>query len=107
IPDRAQLAEILCNQPDDLISSELLKLRIQAAELMVELSGKRETAKRNHIWRRAQANVTVKEETPGPDPFPLLMDKNQCPRCTGDKTLSYEERTFKYCRPVVSGCAAP
>ncbi|EAQ91198.1 predicted protein [Chaetomium globosum CBS 148.51] len=101
IPERAQFAEILCNQPDNLSSTELLELRIQAAELMVALCGKRETVKRNHIRRRAQtqANVTVKE-SPGPDPFPLLMDRKQCPYCIDEK-LSHEERTFKYCRPAV------
>ena len=101
IAERAQLAEILCNQPDDLSSSELLELRIQAAELMVALCGKRETVKRNRIRRRVRADVTVKEESPGPDPFPLLMDRKQCPHCIGDETLSHEERTFKYCRPAV------
>ena len=101
IPERAQLAEILCNQPDNLSSTELLELRIQAAELMVVLCGKRETVKRNHIRRRARADVIVKEESPRPDHFPLLMDRKQCPRCIGDETLSHEERTFKYCRPAV------
>ncbi|KAK4158599.1 FluG domain-containing protein [Cladorrhinum sp. PSN259] len=101
IPERVELAEILCNQPDNLSSTELLELRIQAAELMVALCGKRETVKRNRIPRRARADVTVKEEAPGPDPFPLLMDRKQCPCCIGDETLSHEERTFKYCRPAV------
>ncbi|GAB1320942.1 hypothetical protein MFIFM68171_11152 [Madurella fahalii] len=99
IPERAQLAEILCSQPDNLTSAELLELRIQAAEIMVALYGKRETVKRNCIRRRARADVTVKE-SPRPDPFPLLMDRKQCPRCIGDEALSYEERTFKYCRPA-------
>ncbi|KAK3693261.1 hypothetical protein B0T22DRAFT_496122 [Podospora appendiculata] len=103
IPERAQLAEILCNQPDNLSSAELLELRIQATELMVILCGKQETVRPDRIRRRvqAQADVAVKEESPGPDPFPLLMDRKQCPRCIGDKTLSQEERTFKYCRPAV------
>ena len=81
---RAQLAEILCNQPDNLTSIELLKLRIQATELMVILCGERE-APRPGTRRRGQtqANVTVKEESPSPDPFPLLMDRKQCPRYIG------------------------
>ena len=49
IPERAQLAEIICKQPDNLSSSDLLELRIQAAELMVALCGRRETAKRNRL----------------------------------------------------------
>lgn len=53
VPECAQLAEILCNQPDNLSPAELLELRIQAAELMVVLCGKRETVKRNRIRRRA------------------------------------------------------
>lgn len=40
VTECAQLARILCNQPDNLSSTELLELRIQAAELMVFLCGK-------------------------------------------------------------------
>ncbi len=65
IPEHAQLAEILCNQPDNLSSPELLELRIQAAKLMVVVCSKRETVKRNRIRRRGQADVTVKEESLG------------------------------------------
>jgi hypothetical protein len=101
IPERAKLAEMLCNQPATLNSEELLELRIQAAELMVSLCDKRETRKRDCIRRRARTDVAVKEESPGPDPFPLLMDRKQCPLCIGDETLSHQERTFKYCRPAV------
>ncbi|KAL2263081.1 hypothetical protein VTK26DRAFT_8306 [Humicola hyalothermophila] len=95
IPERAQLAEILSNQPDNLSPAELLELRIQAAELMVILCGKRETVKPDRIRRRVQvqADVTAKEKSPMSDPFPLLMDRNQCPYCIGDEMLSYKERT--------------
>ncbi|KAK4116055.1 FluG domain-containing protein [Canariomyces notabilis] len=101
IPERAQLAKILCSQPDNLTSAELLELRIKAAELMVTLCSKRETVKRNRVQSRARMDFAVKESSPKLDPFPLLLDKKQCPRCIGDETLSYEERTFKYCRPAV------
>ncbi|KAK4101194.1 hypothetical protein N658DRAFT_496494 [Parathielavia hyrcaniae] len=101
IPERAMLAEILCNQPANLSSEELLELRIQAAELMVSLCDKRETRKRDRIRQRARTDVAVKEESPGSDPFPFLMDRKQCPLCIGDETLSHQERTFKYCRPAV------
>lgn len=46
-------------------------------------------------------DVHIKEESPEPDRFPLLMLKSQCPRCIGDESLSVQERTFSYCRPAV------
>ncbi|KAK3940940.1 FluG domain-containing protein [Diplogelasinospora grovesii] len=101
IPERAQLAEIHRNQPEDLSSAELLELRIQAAELQVALCHKREKVKRDRIRRTAPTDVIIKEESPRPDHFPLLMDRRQCPECIGDEGLSYEERTFTYCRPAV------
>ena len=69
---------------------------------MVVLCSKRETVKR----QRAQTDIMVKglgesAEFLEPDLFPLLMDRKQCPRCIGDKTLTHQERTFKYCRPAV------
>jgi len=101
ILERAELAEILVNQPESLGDEELRRLRIRAAELMTALNHRRETAKRRRIRQRAQAGVLVREESPGLDPFPLLMGKTQCPRCIGDESQSYEERTFPYCRPAV------
>ncbi|KAB5581192.1 hypothetical protein GE09DRAFT_948891, partial [Coniochaeta sp. 2T2.1] len=101
IPERAELAEILCNQPEGLNSTALLALRIQAGELMSVLCDKRETLRRERIRRRAPADVMVKEESPESDTFLLLMQRTQCPRCIGGKSLSYEERTFQYCRPAV------
>jgi hypothetical protein len=64
---------------------------------MFILYDKRETVKRGRNQQRAPADVMVKEEPPGPDTFPLLMESTQCPRCI----LSYEERNFQYCRPAV------
>ncbi|KAK3934986.1 FluG domain-containing protein [Diplogelasinospora grovesii] len=82
IQERAELAEILVS-----------------AELMTALDYKREMAKRKRILQRAHADDFVKEKSPRPDPFPLLMRKTQCPRCIGDERQSYEERTFS-CRPA-------
>ncbi|KAB5514914.1 FluG domain-containing protein [Coniochaeta sp. 2T2.1] len=99
IPERAQLAQIFCNQPEDLSHEDLSSLRIPAAELWAALCHKRETVKRDR--RRLPATVMAKEEPPRPDAFPLLMDGKQCPRCIGDERLSFAERTFKYCQPAV------
>jgi hypothetical protein len=76
---------------------------------MTILCSKRETAKRKYIRRAAPADVptmdetvvSIKEEVPELDRFPLLMEKTQCPCCIGSKAMSEEERTFRYCRPAV------
>lgn len=102
IPERARLAEILCHQqPDHQNYDEYCRMRIEAAELMVALNGKRETVKRKSIRQASDVNPPIKEESPGPDHFPLLMLKSQCPRCIGDDSMSVQERTFSYCRPAV------
>lgn len=104
IPERAQLAEILCHQPDSLHANDLRNLRIQAAELMTILCNKKETAKRKVIRQAAQTsgiNAFVKQESPGSGCFPLLMEKTQCPCCIGSDLVSEEERTFRYCQPAV------
>ncbi|RYO96122.1 hypothetical protein DL764_007526 [Monosporascus ibericus] len=49
IPERAQLAEILCHQPDNLNANDLRSLRTKAAELLSTLCNKKETAKRKVI----------------------------------------------------------
>ncbi|KAK3938085.1 hypothetical protein QBC46DRAFT_460441 [Diplogelasinospora grovesii] len=94
IPERARLAEILCNQPEDRSYKDLFDLRIQAAELMVALCDKRETARCRRIRQCARPEVSVKESSPVPDPFPLLMQKT-------DEMLLYETRVFPFCRPSV------
>ncbi|OAQ58761.1 FluG domain-containing protein [Pochonia chlamydosporia 170] len=110
IPERARLAKLLCHQrPDKQSYEEYCKLRIEVAELMVALSSKRETIKRKRVHKVSDVDamswnftdVHIKEESPEPDRFPLLMLKTQCPRCIGDNALSIGERTFSYCRPAV------
>lgn len=103
MPERARLAELLCRQTDNLDFDGFLRLRVQVAELMVSLIGKRETAKRRRIANMTQNDVTAssEDESPAPDSFPLLMRKTQCPRCIGDEAMSVQERTFSYCRAAV------
>ncbi|KAI0531848.1 hypothetical protein GGR58DRAFT_518190 [Xylaria digitata] len=92
IPERAQLAEILCHQPENLSNKDLFSLRIQAAELWVALCSKRETVRCRRIRQRARPQVLVNESSPAPDLFPLLMQKTQCPQCIGDEMLPYKTR---------------
>ncbi|KAF3768192.1 hypothetical protein M406DRAFT_336858 [Cryphonectria parasitica EP155] len=101
IPEHAQLAKILCNQLDDLSPSELLEYCIQAVESMICLCGKREIAKPKRILYKALADIMVKEESPGPDSFLLVMHKKQCLRCIGNENLFYDKRIFTYSRILV------
>jgi len=73
IPERAELAEILVNQPEDLGDEGLLQLRIRSIELMTALNNKRETAKRRRALQKVQPNID--EESYYVDPFPHLISK--------------------------------
>lgn len=119
IPERAELARLLRNQPRNLTDEDLFQLRIKVADLTVALCGRKESNKtrKRGTGNRGRAQCTarpalppvppVKEESPvqvpepDPDPFPLLMDLNQCPDCIGDERMTLQERTFRYCRPPV------
>ncbi|CAH0017227.1 unnamed protein product [Clonostachys rhizophaga] len=109
VPERERLAEILCNQPDDLTEDQTTQRRIESIDLMVALCGKRETVRRPHARQSAKACLSIKTEPleiehetlPRPDLFPLLLHAAQCPDCISDERLSREERTFTYCRPTV------
>lgn len=101
IPERAEVAEILVNQIDDLSPDELNKIRIRVVELMTYLNQKRETVKRKRIPQRGDGGLAAIEELSMLDSFPLPMKKTQCPDCIGDARLSYYERIFEYCRDTV------
>jgi len=101
IPERAELAKLLCNQPLDLNDEEIGKRRIQVADLWSALCKKQEKPKRSRLQLRRQTQAVRAEDSPKPDPFPLLMDKTQCPDCIGNEGLTIKERTFSYCRPAV------
>ena len=101
IPERAELAKNLCWQPQGLSEEEIFELRVHTVELSRALCGRRETARSRRIRARPQAEVVIKQESPGPDDFPLLLQNTQCPDCIGDARLTVEERKFRYCRPNV------
>ncbi|ORY68698.1 FluG domain-containing protein [Pseudomassariella vexata] len=114
IPERTQLAKLLCYQPKKLSDEEMLQRRIEAVDLYVALGGKRETVKRNRTRPRSQIELPIRtgptkvktalkpepepELEPELDPFPLLMQPTQCPDCIGDAAQTIYERTFSYCR---------
>ncbi|WVO16389.1 hypothetical protein L204_104064 [Cryptococcus depauperatus] len=129
IPERRELARLLCHQPDTLTYDELLERRIQAGECMVALSSKRETVRRDVIAQWESEDERLKSESPTSataalssstlsaipaanppssvdqvlpkDPYPVRLQARQCPWCVGDERISYKERTFLYCRVTV------
>lgn len=98
IPERAQLAHILRNQPPDLSDEAINELRIEVADLSSKLCKKREKPRLGHLkW----AKPTVSVQRSEPEPFPLLMKNTQCPECFADEALPLQQRQFEYCRPSV------
>ncbi|KAK4228723.1 FluG domain-containing protein [Podospora fimiseda] len=82
---RAYREDYFYNRPTRDIEANGQEER-EYVELAIDLyipERKRETVKRNRIQRRARADV------------------KQCPHCIGDETMSFETKTFKYCRPAV------
>lgn len=124
IQERAELAKLVCKQPDDLRDDELLERRIQMEECMAALMSKRETVRRDIIAQRGGSVVEMVKDSPASsrsasidmdaipakpavddhdaalidDPFLCRMNKFQCPECISDGRLVYEERTFRYTR---------
>ena len=116
IPERAELARLLRNQPKDLNDEDLFQLRIKTTDLILALCGKKETGRvakggagdRNRAQRTSRLVLpSIKDEPPlgiqepNLDQFPLLLDPKQCPDCIGDESMALQERTFRYCRPTV------
>jgi hypothetical protein len=64
IPERAELTNIMCNQPEGLSSTELIAFRIQAGKHVYTLCNKRGTGKRDRIRQRAPADVIMKRSLP-------------------------------------------
>lgn len=102
IPERTQLAELLCTKGELKYPEGPVQRRIQAAELMLTLCHRREVARRYRLQRKPPAQRFVKEESPEETPpfvFPLICGRTQCIFCIGDDSKSYEDRMSSFCRP--------
>jgi len=102
IPERAQLAEFICNHVTGITPQEIAARRIHFAGLMLALCRRREVPRRYRLRVAQPEPRIVKEESPpaGLEPFPLTLAKDQCPICIGDESKSYEERMGSFCRPA-------
>ncbi|KAF7944137.1 hypothetical protein EAE96_010541 [Botrytis aclada] len=101
IPERRELAELLCTRFGSTKPQDAVKLRIRAANLMLALCGCREIPQRYMRRAKIPAQSIIEKDLPETDPFfPLVCSKSQCPFCIGDETRSYEQRIGSFCRPA-------
>ncbi len=104
IPQRTQLADLICPRITNIAPQNAVKRRIQIAELMMALCKCREVPSRYRLRVGLPPPTIFQEESPevGPlDPiFPLVCSKTQCPFCIGDESKSYEQRMGSFCRPA-------
>ena len=98
IPERTQLAELMCTHVVGITPQDIVKRRIHSAGLMLALCHRREVPRRYRLRITLPQPPLVKEESPDLEPFPLVCAKTQCPFCIGDESKSYEERLGSFCR---------
>jgi hypothetical protein len=103
IPQRTQLADLICTHVTNITPQDAVNRRIQTADLMQALCGCREVAPRYRLRVALPLPTIFKEESPEVGPlapvFPLVCGKTQCLFCIGDESKSYEERMGSFCRP--------
>jgi hypothetical protein len=97
IPERAQLALIMCSLGTDLSAKEILSRRIHVVDLLTSLCAKREVQRR--MPRRATVLCSPVSEEAIKSVL-LVLRKTQCPICIGEESLTYAQRNFEYCRPA-------
>jgi hypothetical protein len=104
IPERMQLAELMCTHITKISAQDAIHRRIQAAELMQALCDCQEVAPRYQLQPRLPPRTMFKEESPEVGPLapviPLVCGKSQCIFCIGDESKSYEQRVGSFCRPA-------
>lgn len=100
IPERTQLAELICTHVANINPQDIVARRIHSAGLMVALCRRREVPRRYRLRVALPQPPLIKEESPDLEPFPLKLAKDQCPICIGDELKSYEEGMGSFCPPV-------
>jgi hypothetical protein len=98
IAERTELADLICTFSTDLTLQEIPQRRIRAIDLMTALCHKREVPRRCLPRVTPPKETLTKQESPAPEPFPLVCMKTQCPFCISDEAKTYEKRTFTFCR---------
>ena len=99
IAERTELADLICSFSTDLTLQEIPQRRVRAINLMTALCYKREVPRRCPLRVTPPKETPTKQESPAPEPFPLVCMKTQCPFCIGDEAKTYEKRISTFCRP--------
>jgi hypothetical protein len=102
LPERTQVQEVMCDFSEDLTTEDIVRRRICAIDRMVALCSRREVPQpKQRLPTFCQDPIkeeSPESELPGPELFPLVRAKTQCPICIGDERLTYSSRIFCYKR---------
>lgn len=102
IPERGRVVGLLCNEIANLTDEIRLARRISTIAEMTTLCGRRETARRRRPTPTPNCIglSSLPDALPEPPEQTFLLEclPTQCPVCIGDKSKSYEERTFPWSR---------
>lgn len=79
IPQRAQLADLICARATDITPQDAAKRRNESAGLMLTLRHRREIPRRYRLRVTLPPHPLVKEETPDPEPFPSSVPRPSAP----------------------------
>lgn len=107
IPERGRVVGLLCNEIANSTDQIRLARRISTITEMTTLCGRRETARRRRATPTpnciglsslldALPELPEQMQEECEQTFPLICRPTQCPICIGDKSKSYEERTFEW-----------
>jgi Protein of unknown function (DUF3435) len=107
LEERRYIAQMLFNEPSDLIEEASLDRRICTIEAMVAFCRVREAPRQKRSkpcrdWGILEETVEkVQQADTGPSlsQFPMICTSTQCLFCLGSAGLPYESRTFCFSRP--------
>lgn len=102
LPERAELADLLCQNHTPILPEAVTKRRILSASLMQKLCSRREVSLRHRLRPAESAKLPMAKgpahTKPSPPAYPLVLEPTQCPICVGDISKTYEAPMGCFCR---------
>ncbi|KAI9747625.1 MAG: hypothetical protein M4579_007427, partial [Chaenotheca gracillima] len=96
VNERGLVIQLTCDPSDHLTAEEKLLQRVRAIEVRAALCNRQERPRRGKPTTRPNTD-TIKEGSKEEELYPLICKPTQCIICIGDKSKSFENRTFAYC----------